>query len=265
VPGGAAEVEIEHLGDAFRRRYEAFLGRFRSWGGAEATEGFLKCQTCLTGAVFLDVPGRILRFPLTVSRRGDYLSKLVFRRLRTMNLAGSNEADIQAAQPQADEQARVSGAHEDGGRTQDAEPPAQAGPSSHRREGGRQVAEDSSAGGERLPRDARIRLGSEIRDLLERGKRKRTPNLDVFFAASPASRSRLGLIVPKHGHRVVDRNKLKRRLREIGRRQVLPGLEEIGVRGDVLIRARRVAYAADFERLAGEVREAVEGLCSEDC
>ena len=115
-----------------------------------------------------------------------------------------------------------------------------------------------------MPRRARIRLGSEIRDLLERGKSKRTTNVEVFFAASPASRSRLGLIVPKHGHNIVDRNKLKRRLREIGRRQILPDLDASGIGADVLIRARWSAYALDFEALAREVREAVEGLCSED-
>jgi len=110
----------------------------------------------------------------------------------------------------------------------------------------------------------RIRRGSEIRDLLKWGKRKRTTNLDVFFAASPASRSRLGLIVPKHGNRVVDRNRPKRRLREIGRRQILPQLDAAGVAADVLIRARPPAYEVEFGRLAREVREAVEGLCSDE-
>jgi ribonuclease P protein component len=115
-----------------------------------------------------------------------------------------------------------------------------------------------------LPRERRIRLSSEIRELLERGKRKRTANVDVFFAASPASHCRLGLIVPKHGRDIVERNKLKRRLREIGRRRVLPELEERGVRVDVLIRAKARAYGMEFEELAREVEVAVEGLCSEE-
>ena len=118
--------------------------------------------------------------------------------------------------------------------------------------------------GERLPREARIRLGSEIRGLLERGKRKRTAHIDVFFAASPASRSRLGLIVPKHGHTIVERNRLKRRLREIGRRRALPELDAAGVHVDVLIRAGRRGYEASFEELSDEVTEAVEELCSQE-
>lgn len=100
--------------------------------------------------------------------------------------------------------------------------------------------------------------------MLESGRRTRTPHLDVFLASGAGARSRLGLIVPKHGRRIVDRNLLKRRLREIGRRQVLPELDQAGMQADVLIRARGRAYGADFESLAREVREAVEGLCSDE-
>jgi ribonuclease P protein component len=94
--------------------------------------------------------------------------------------------------------------------------------------------------------------------LLEKGKRQRTTSLDVFTAPSAAARSRLGLIVPRHGRRIVDRNLLKRRLREIGRRRVLPWLDEQGALTDVLIRARPSAYEAEFEGLSREVVEAVE-------
>jgi ribonuclease P protein component len=114
---------------------------------------------------------------------------------------------------------------------------------------------------EGLPQEARVRKGSEIRVLLERGKRKRTKNLDVFVAVSPVSRSRLGLIVPKHGHKIVERNVVKRRLREIGRRLTLPMLDRMEARVDVLIRARRPAYEADFSRLEREVLDSVEALC----
>jgi ribonuclease P protein component len=62
----------------------------------------------------------------------------------------------------------------------------------------------------------------------------------------------------------VDRNRVKRRLREIGRRRVLPALEAAGVRTDVLLRARRSAYEVDYARLEREVMEAVEELCSRE-
>lgn len=101
--------------------------------------------------------------------------------------------------------------------------------------------------------------------MLERGKRRRTKNLDVFFATSPASRSRLGVIVPKHGQRIVDRNLLKRRLREIGRKDVLPGLGTAGALADVLVRARRSAYGVPYEDLRRELLGALEAVCSEGC
>jgi ribonuclease P protein component len=70
----------------------------------------------------------------------------------------------------------------------------------------------------------------------------------------------LGLIVPKHGRKIVERNLLKRRLREIGRRRVLPGLAARGLALDVLLRVRRGAYELDFDALAAQVSEAVEGM-----
>jgi len=99
--------------------------------------------------------------------------------------------------------------------------------------------------------------------LLERGKRKRTRLLDVFFDASPASHSRLGLIVPKHGHRIVDRNRLRRRLREIGRRELLPALREREMAVDVLLRVHRKAYSASFVELSYEIQSTMEALWPE--
>ena len=181
-----------------------------------------------------------------------------------MDLAGLNGTDLQPAEPEALEQAWVPCADKDQGRTQDVGAEASAGSGASGRNRRQEVETRPAAAGEALPRHARIRLSSEIRALLERGKRKRTALLEVFFAPSPASRSRLGLIVPKHGQQIVDRNRVKRRLREIGRREVLPGLDASGVSSDVLIRARRKAYGASYEELLHSVQEAVEALCSSE-
>lgn len=181
----------------------------------------------------------------------------------SMRRAGRHEADIQASQPQAGQQARVQGPHEDEGWAQDAQPSSASGSRSARREGRREVDVESRSSGESFPREARIRHSAEIRALLERGKRRRTKNLDVFFAASPASRPRFGVIVPKHGRRIVDRNLLKRRLREIGRRDVLPGLAASGNEVDVLVRARGSAYQAGFDALRREMLEALDTLWSQ--
>ena len=91
--------------------------------------------------------------------------------------------------------------------------------------------------------------------LLRRGKRSRTAHLDVFDSPSPVSYSRVGLVVPRHKRRVVDRNLLKRRLREALRRFVLPRLDAAGRTVDVLVRARREAYDASFAELKQELEE----------
>ena len=115
----------------------------------------------------------------------------------------------------------------------------------------------------KLPRDARITSGTEIRGLMKRGKRGRTDHVDVFFAASPDSFPRLGLVVPKHRHTNVERNRVKRRLREIGRIEILPRLRSAQRPLDVLLRARPEAYAASFGALRDElVQWTEEAACA---
>ncbi len=61
--------------------------------------------------------------------------------------------------------------------------------------------------------------------------------------------ARIGLIVAKHQSSAVARNRLRRRLREIWRREARPGLPP----WDVIVRARREAYQATFGELRGEL------------
>ena len=86
--------------------------------------------------------------------------------------------------------------------------------------------------------------------------------MDVFYMPSPVLRSRIGFVVPKHRRTIVERNKLKRRVREVGRTEVMPRLLKADVRLDVLVRARRDAYALDFGSLKAELVEMTEELCS---
>ena len=125
----------------------------------------------------------------------------------------------------------------------------------------RPPAESPRAGGPSglgLPRRTRIRSGPEIRSIMKRGKRE----LDIFFSASPESFPRLGLVVPKHRHNSVERNRVKRRLREIGRVEVLPRLRARNQNLDVLIRARPLAYEAGYRTLMESLVRWVE---SETC
>lgn len=237
---------------------------FRFGGGVEATQRSEKSQNGILDPRSRPPFSSSGGVTLTVSQAFGYLFKLDSKRCTTMNWAGRNEADVQAPQPQAGKQARVPFSDEDGRRTEDFEPSPQPGSGRDRGEDRREVTAESPSRSEALPREARIRLGSDIRALIERGKRKRTKQVDVFFAVSPASRSRLGLVVPKYGHEIVERNRVKRRLRELGRRMVLPALDDRGRYTDVLIRARRPAYEADFAGLEKDVKAVLEELCSDD-
>lgn len=112
--------------------------------------------------------------------------------------------------------------------------------------------------GRGFPRERRITRGSEIRALFKRGKRSRTPHLDVLFSDSPASFSRVGVVVPRYGNSAVRRNRLKRRLKEALRREVLPRLDDASAVVDLMVRARREAYETSYARLSGELMEWVE-------
>ena len=81
------------------------------------------------------------------------------------------------------------------------------------------------------------------------GKRIRTAHLDVRVHASPLAHPRIGIIVPRHGHTAVLRNRLKRRLRELARTELLPQLAPL----DMVIKARREGYDADFATLRHEI------------
>ena len=83
------------------------------------------------------------------------------------------------------------------------------------------------------------------------GKRLRTKHLEVRIVASPLLHPRVGFIVPKYNKTAVKRNRLKRRLKEIVRTEVLTALSAV----DIVIRARPNAYDAGFSILANELRQ----------
>ena len=69
-------------------------------------------------------------------------------------------------------------------------------------------------------------------------------------------------MVPKHRKRIVDRNRVKRALREAVRLLLLPRLRDAGVALDVMLRARPEAYAAGREGFTAEIAALAEELCS---
>lgn len=70
--------------------------------------------------------------------------------------------------------------------------------------------------------------------------------------------------MPKYRHGSVERNLVKRRLRELARLRLLPVLAGVvasdGVAVDAVIRATPAAYDASFDRLAAEVARVVREL-----
>jgi ribonuclease P protein component len=81
-----------------------------------------------------------------------------------------------------------------------------------------------------------------------------TECLEARLSASPSLCTRVGVVVPKHGQNIVDRNRTRRRLREIVRLHLLPTLGN----SDVLIRAKPKAYTASFEELVVQVGAIVD-------
>jgi ribonuclease P protein component len=84
-------------------------------------------------------------------------------------------------------------------------------------------------------------------------------HLDVRALASPLAHSRVGVVVPRHRHSAVDRNRLKRRLRELVRVELLPALSD-RPSSDIAIRARRESYAAEFAALRADIASVLEQL-----
>ena len=101
-----------------------------------------------------------------------------------------------------------------------------------------------------FPRISRLTREADLEAVRRTGKRMQTERLEARASASLLLYPRVGIVVPKHRRRIVDRNRVKRRLREIIRTGLLPELSSV----DLLIRAKPEAYGSSFEQLSGDVR-----------
>ena len=100
-----------------------------------------------------------------------------------------------------------------------------------------------------FPRRARLTSETDLEAVRRAGKRMQTERLEARASASLLLYPRVGIVVPKHRRKIVDRNRVKRRLREIVRTRLLPGLANV----DLLIRAKPEAYGSAFQQLADDV------------
>jgi len=77
----------------------------------------------------------------------------------------------------------------------------------------------------------------------------RLRQFDLAWHPNAHGHPRIGIVVPRFGRSAVARNLLRRRMREILRRDLLGNLPAV----DLVVRARRSAYAAKFAVLRAEL------------
>jgi ribonuclease P protein component len=91
----------------------------------------------------------------------------------------------------------------------------------------------------------------------------RTASFDVRATASLHAFPRVGFVVPKYKHSGVERNRVKRRLRELVRLHVLEMLETHASEQspvDLVVRIFPSAYGREYATLHTELEQAVRSL-----
>ena len=192
---------------------------------ADSTTRMWKSQT-------LDV-----RWPNHLSFRASFLGEYC------------NDADVQAAQQAPHCQARIPHPH---GRSlgpgRSVAPPQEGPQAAHGVD--RHQARPRLTADERFPRSGRLVRGPDVRRVLLQGRRSRRTTFDIHWLAGEATQARLGLVVPRFRSTAPARNRLRRRLKELWRREFQHALPAL----DVVIRARRETYAAPFAALREDLR-----------
>lgn len=105
-----------------------------------------------------------------------------------------------------------------------------------------------------FPRANRLRASRDIRRVLRAGRRQRRGPIEAYLDSSRSGPPRVAIIVPRHGHTAVERNRLKRLLWEIIRVQWLPEARD----ADLVVRARAEAYGQRFAELRARLIECLE-------
>jgi ribonuclease P protein component len=81
----------------------------------------------------------------------------------------------------------------------------------------------------------------------------RTSHLDLAWRPNPMGHPRVAVVVPRFQFTAVARNRLRRRVKEILRRDALAALPAV----DLVVRAKRTAYGASFAVLRADVMDLV--------
>jgi ribonuclease P protein component len=110
--------------------------------------------------------------------------------------------------------------------------------------------------GERFPRHCRLTRSADIARINSEGKRERTPWFEVRALPTMLEHARIAIVVPRFNRTAAARNRVKRRLRELARRELLPSLKPV----DVVIRATPSSYRATFDTLRTSMRDLAQRL-----
>jgi len=109
----------------------------------------------------------------------------------------------------------------------------------------------------RFPKTAKLLKHSDFQHVYKSGKRHFSGLLTAFYLSRDASKPagpRIGLTVSRALGGAVDRNRIKRRMREAVRFH----LAELSAAVDVVFNPKKTALTADFSQLDQEVKRAFE-------
>jgi ribonuclease P protein component len=106
-----------------------------------------------------------------------------------------------------------------------------------------------------FPRSARILQHAEFELVYKLGKRHFGPHMTVFYLLRESGEGmRIGFTVSKKLGGAVDRNRMRRRLREAVRLHGLPA----EIKADVVMNPKRSSLTAQFDEIQAAVRKAFE-------
>jgi ribonuclease P protein component len=119
-------------------------------------------------------------------------------------------------------------------------------------------AKPSSGQALKFPKAARVLRSAEFRHIYDHGFRVSSPLFAAFCFERPEkdieTGARLGLTVPKAVGQAVERNRIKRRIREAFRLH----RAELGPRWDVVVNPRRALLAASFPDIERALKKVIE-------
>ncbi|MCC6318151.1 MAG: ribonuclease P protein component [Gemmatimonadaceae bacterium] len=108
----------------------------------------------------------------------------------------------------------------------------------------------------KYPGAARVTRRQDIEHIRKAGRTLRTSALVVRWSPSRFSKMRVGVVVPRFGESAVDRNRLKRRLREHVRSRLLP----LGITLDIVLWAQPSAYRLTFDALGAALQRVIDRM-----